>query len=122
MTEYEIVDALGTYSSGMQSWAALYMSLVTAFLATAYLAGKKLTKSQVLIVGACFVFFACMAVFGVLGLGFRMAEFAAELGELRPDSMYMSRVEGIWFFGFMMLFGIIVSLKFMWDVRHPKAE
>ena len=46
MTEYEIVDALGTYSSGMQSWAALYMSLVTAFLATAYLAGKKLTKSQ----------------------------------------------------------------------------
>ena len=32
MTEYELIDALGTYSSGMQAWTATYFSGATAYL------------------------------------------------------------------------------------------
>jgi len=122
MTEYELIDALGTYASAMQAWAATYISVLSAFLVAAYLVGKKLTASQVIIIGTGFVFFAGMCVANFFGISNRTIEFAAELKQLRPDRIYVSSDEALWFISSLMFLGIIACLKFIWDIRHPKTE
>ena len=122
MTEYELVDALGTYASAMQAWAATYISVLSAYCVVAYMAGKNLSTSQAMIIGTGFVFFAFMCAANFYGISNRTIEFAAELKQLRPDRIYVASDEALWVISLIMLFGIIACLKFMWDIRHPKTE
>ena len=122
MTEYELVDAVGTYSSGMQSWTALYFSGISAYLITAYVVGKNLTKSQSIIISGGFILFAMNSVFGYYGLGLRLIEFNDELKELRPDHAPLASELGVSMYALLFVIGVLVSLKFMWDIRHPKMS
>ena len=121
MTEYELIDALGNYSSGMQSWIASYFSGVTAFLITAYMAGNNLTKPQAITISGGFTLFAIMSITGYYGLGLRMIEFTDELRELRPGHAYLTSELGVLTFALVFTIGILASLMFMWSVRHPKT-
>ena len=122
MTEYELIDALGTYSSGMQSWTALYFSGVSAYLITAYVVGKKLTTPQAITISGGFILFAIMSTTGYYGLGLRLVEFTDELRELRPEHAYLTSELGVLMFTLVFVVGILGSLRFMWSVRHPKIE
>ncbi len=120
MTEYELIDALGTYSSGMQAWTATYFSGATAYLITAYVAGNKLTKLQAITISSGFTLFAIICTMVIFGLGIRLVEFTDELRELRPDHIYVTSELGIIMVTSVFVCGIAASLKFMWDVRRPE--
>ena len=122
MTEYELIDAVGTYSSGMQSWTALYFSGLSAYLITAYVAGKSLTKSQAIIISGGFILFATNSVLGYLGLGLKLAAINDDLSALRPENPSLASELGISVYSLIFVFGVLVSLKFMWDIRHPKTS
>ncbi len=55
MTDYEIADLAASVMSNYLTTVSLYISIVSAYLITAFLAGEKLTRAQVSIVNACFV-------------------------------------------------------------------
>jgi hypothetical protein len=120
MTEYELIDAIGTYSSGMQSWTALFFSGVSAYLITAYVAGKSLNKSQAIIISAGFILFAINSVLGFHGLGLKLIVLNEELSALRPENTSLASELGVSIYSLVFVLGILVSLKFMWDIRHPK--
>ena len=122
MTEYELIDAVGTYSSGMQSWTALYFSGVSAYLITSYMVGANLKKSQAIIISGGFILFAMNAIFGYYGLGLRLIEFNDELRDLRPEHAPLASDLGVSMYALVFVIGIFVSLKFMWDIRHPKKS
>ena len=122
MTEYELIDAVGTYSSGMQSWTALYFSGISAYLITAYVVGKNLNKSQAIIISGGFILFAINAVAGYQGLGLKLAALNEELTALRPENTSLASELGISIYSLVFVLGILVSLKFMWDIRHPKPQ
>ena len=122
MTEYELLDALGTFSSGMQSWIALYFSGVSAYLIVAYMVGKKLTKPQAITISGGFVLFAILCIMGFSGLGLRLAEITGELRELRPEQAYLTSESGVLMSSLVLIIGILASLRFMWSIRHPKTE
>jgi len=122
MTEYELLDALGTFSSGMQSWIAVYFSGVSAYLIVAYMAGGDLTKSQAITISGGFILFAILCIMGFFGLGLRLAEISVELRELRPEHVYLTSESGVLIASLVLIIGIPASLRFMWSIRHPKTE
>jgi hypothetical protein len=81
MTEAELVEAVNSSWSLVIDAMGSYMTIVSAYLIAAYLAGEKLTTSQAGIISALFVTMTSLCSVGIL-----------------------------------------VSLKFMWDIRHSKTE
>ena len=122
MTEYELVDAIASFNSNMYSWATFYMTALSAYLVTAYILGAKLTISQTILINTCFVFFSAMGIFALRGSAMRCLEFVAEVQAINPERGFALTSEVLWVILSMMLLGIFVCLKFMWDIRHPKTK
>ena len=47
MTEYELVDAIESYSSGGAAYFTLWVTVLSAYAITAYVAGRNLSTFQV---------------------------------------------------------------------------
>ena len=122
MTEYELVDAIASFNSGAGSWSAMYFTILSAYLVAAYLAGAQLSHSQMLIVSGAFVVAASMCCFVAVSHTLRSLEFANEVRVLNPSRDFAVKpwVPLVW--GALLSAGVLIALKFMWDVRHPKTE
>ena len=102
----------------------LYLTVSSGYLIVAYLAGAQLTRSQTLFVSALFLVFAFYALWGVAQYWASGDEARLALEELGADMIELN------YLGLnpvvialpMGVLGILGSLKFMWDVRHPKTE
>jgi len=122
MTEYELVDAIASFNSNMQSWITVYLTTLSAYLVTAYVVGASLTKSQAFIINSCFVTFSGLFTFATTGSANRCLDFYAEVQAINPKREFALTPEVLWLGTAILLMGIFVGLKFMWDVRHPKTE
>jgi hypothetical protein len=122
MTEYELVDVLISYNTAALSAMALYLTTVSSYLIVAYLTGKNLATSQVVMISVLFIVFALLfgyAAFGYMRRGLLMAD---ELRTMNPGE-FVGINPWIVFLGTGLLFaGILASLQFMWEIRHPKSE
>ena len=122
MTEADLIQSIAAYSSSTQGWLGLYVSALTAYLVTAYLAGSNLTPSQTLIISTCFIIFACLCAFSGTANTARVVDFTLELAELNPNRKFAAQSWVIHVLEVVLYSGILVALKFMWDIRHPKTE
>ena len=101
---------------------AILLSVLSAYLVVAYLAGSKLTRSQVVIVNSLYILVSVFLVWAMFVLSQRALEVAtlainiSTQRELAPTPNVALAL--------VAMFGVcsLASLKFMWDVRHPKAE
>jgi hypothetical protein len=122
MTEYELVDVLISYNTAALSAMALYLTTVSSYLIVAYLAGKNLATSQVVIISVLFIVFGLLfgyAAFAYMRRGLLMAD---ELRTMNPGE-FVGISPWIVFLATGVLFaGILASLRFMWEIRHPKSE
>ena len=105
-------EILGNAGSAM----GLYVTVSSGYLLVAYLAGKDLTRMQAVIITVLYVTFATFNTIAVVSY-FQTAfyfghTYGAGLAPYWP-------VYGL---GSLFALGILACLKFMWDVRHPKAE
>jgi hypothetical protein len=122
MTEYELVDAIASFNSGSGAWSVTYFTILSAYLIAAYMAGSQLTRSQVIIISGGFSIAASMCCFVAFSHALRSIEFANEVRLLNPNRDFAVRPWVAHTWGALLSLGILVALKFMWDVRHPKAE
>jgi hypothetical protein len=122
MTEADLIEAIAAFNSSAQSWMGLYMSILSAYLIVAYLAGRNLTRSQMTIISICFATFAFLTAYSSVANATRILEFSNELRELNPSRVYAVNSWIIIAVEVLLYGGVIVALKFMWDVRHPKTE
>jgi hypothetical protein len=122
MSEADLIEAIAAYNSSSQGWVGLYISILSAYIIAAYLAGNNLTFSQSAIVSTGFMIFAFLCVFGATANGSRILEFTYELRELNPDRNFAMREWVLLTMGTLMVTGVFVALKFMWDIRHPKKR
>jgi hypothetical protein len=122
MTEYELVDSIVSYNSTMQAWLTVFVTVLTAYLITAHVAGKNLTRSQVIILNFLFLIYSFLFVFAVHSAGERCLELAIEVKAINPSrSIGLTRDIFLICLATMVV-SIVVALKFMWDVRHRKSE
>lgn len=125
MTEAELWGLLVSFSEQGASFGAQLLTIVSAYLAVAYLIGSRLTRVQALLVSVIFAGAAVTSVAGVYGATLRAVEMAAELQQMHPDRLFllvgrMGRVApGL---AAILEFTVIpVSLFFMYQIRkNPK--
>ena len=122
MTEYEYADLIATYSSNAGAFFAVYLTVVSGYLITAFVAGPKLSSLQVTILNIGFVVASCMFTFAAFGAGVIRAQYTMKLLELGAESPHAPTTWLFFVFVTLMISGVLASLYFMWNVRHPKTE
>jgi hypothetical protein len=138
MTEYELLAlqaqrAANVFELGGILYAGftIYLTIITAYLIAAYVAGNKLTRPQVFIATATYLFGASV-IASTLGIAWggietvrlNMAQTWIEYG--RPELAGRHDVAGVGLLSLswwvVLVIGILAPLYFMWSVRHSKAE
>jgi hypothetical protein len=93
-----------------------YFSVFTAYLVTAYVVGSDMTRYQVVAVTGLFLVMQLFLTWGVWVFFNTAREYRSLAGEytvpIPPGNVAL----------FLLSIGVIAGLKFMWDVKHPKAE
>jgi hypothetical protein len=122
MTEAELVESISYQFESALTVLSLYVTVTSAYLVVVYLAGSKLTRSQIAIISTLYVFIAvvstyCFWAWSIWGIHYGDVLRSLETGAPVFASRY---IPGL--FTFAMSSGILASLKFMWDIRHPKTE
>lgn len=116
MTTYEMIDISASYHGIALSAMMGYFTVVTAYFAAAYTVGASLNRSQVVAVNALFLVMSLLMTCGTVIYFMAAREYRLMSGQIAPP-ISPAPVAGIIF-----LIGIIVGLKFMWDIRHPKKN
>ena len=114
MTEVEFAEAFSAYLDTSFANMGLYITIISGYLVVAYLAGKDLTRSQLIIVSSLFVVFASIMSLS----GFALLERAIELEAQREGGRDALDHAG-YFLLVLQFLGILAALKFMMDVRKP---
>ncbi len=105
-----VVEQLGGANGAM----TLYLTVTSGYLLVAYLAGKELTRLQAAIITCLYVVFTTANTLAVISFFNAAIHYGHTYGPGRMP-LWPPYTLGTAFF-----LGILASLKFMWDVRHPK--
>ena len=126
MTGAEWFEAYTNASSNGLTALAILLTLVSGYMVIAYLVGEKLTVFQVTLVNSMYVLSGSTLLLSNYGsvldsttartqAGLVVSELAMIMGIDASPTLLASLVAGI-----NTLF-IVISLLFMWQVRHPKS-
>ena len=122
MTEGELIQAAQATWANVITLTTVEITLLSGYIIMAYLAGKELDRSQVTIVNALYLLLSLFVLMGIYSLAARATEMAALSIEISGKRELGPQ---IWLpIGVVVIFAfcITASMKFMWDVRHPKTE
>ena len=121
----ELVEA----SEAMAMWIgnaidsfSVYLTVTFAYLTVAYLAGKKLSGFQVLVISVLYTFAAGICLLSCISQLFFYTAVVNEIDSAKAASPLSSGEFWIYFVSPPLIVGVLVSLLFMWNVRHPKTE
>ncbi len=126
MTELEAVEAANAVYANAQTSFTIFFTVVSAYLAVALLVGKSLTRFQVGVVTTLFLVIAgtalaAFAAFMEVALHYTSIEL-----QMRDSADRITRIvarSSVWSIATVADFCLVlVSLWFMWDVRHPKRQ
>ncbi|MEP4484993.1 MAG: hypothetical protein ABJ013_05150 [Halioglobus sp.] len=120
MTMYELADYTNSLLDTFLTSFTIFMSIVTAYVVTAFVAGDKLTKFQQAIVNVLFLL--STGVVGLLAiLTFRRFFLHAVMAETPVESLDAPVDFTV---PLAILFFVLVSgaMTFMWSVRQPRGE
>ena len=109
------------WSDNTQTAFSIYLTLTFAYLTAAYFAGAKLSRFQAFAISGLYSAGAAIALMSCVN---QLMYFSAVLEEY-PDIAARSAVSGdfwIYYIAPLLAVGIVVSLYFMWDIRHPKDD
>ena len=122
MTEAELMELVQSVWANYLSTMALFISVISAFLIIAYIAGGRLTRQQVILVNTLMGIFTGFGVAGMYGFSLTGTEamlLAIEISTQRTK-IGITTVPEITLTVFPAI--VLACYKFMWDVRHPKTE
>jgi len=120
MTAYELYDLILSQQAGIATVLGLYVSLLSAYLIVAFLAGERLTRSQTTMISIMFATIVSILVLQITGRAREISRMGAELESMAEASpaTFPAFVPYVAFT--VLILGVLASLKFMWDIRHPK--
>jgi hypothetical protein len=122
VAEYELAELIATYSSMRVYFFATYLTLLSGYLITAFVAGLRLNFLQVAILNVGFFVAVLILTWATYHAGTVQLHYTNLLLEIEPNSPQSSRDWVMATLGALMGGGILAALIFMWNVRHPKTE
>jgi hypothetical protein len=123
MTVYELLDLMASMEAHMATEFSLYLTIISAYLVVAYLAGSKLTQAQARIASALMIFAAGGQTWALYVTTGRVMEYLALKQELSPLTAYEKNFDvNSYAWVFILSCGILAALYFMWSVRKRHAN
>ena len=125
MTPYELIDlAQSTYGNGTAAYG-VFLTVVTAYLVTAYVVGAELSRYQVTVLTILFLLVTGILVFTIssyvfYGNHYSVLARAAALGAEAEGPTWAPKQ---WFPAFLTIVNVttvVASLSFMWKSRTAK--
>ncbi len=121
MTPYESLDlAQSAFSNGLASYA-IFLSIVTGYLVTAYLVGRELSRMQVWLLTLLFLVVVSMLIWSMSAYTYWGEVFGSMA---RPEGVERSTMAAQpWLPAFVAIFNgatAVACLFFMWNVRRQK--
>ena len=112
----EVAQLVADLTNSAHESLTLYVSVTSGYLLVAYLVGKDLSRLQVFIVTVLYAVFAAFNTLSATNYFYHAHYFGHTYGQGRAPEW------PIYGLGILLSLGVLASLKFMWDVRHPKPD
>ena len=119
MSEAEILENYWNSQEVGIAMLSVFISVFSAYLLVAYLAGAKLSKSQAIFISIAFTIFSLMCTWGTVVYFGEGYDAALLLVDNHP-SLLSFNVNPVWISLPLLLAAVVSALMFMWDIRHPK--
>ena len=123
MTEYEILELTYSIIDSMATVFTVYLTILTGYLIVAYLIGRQLETSQVCVINSLFVAITVVQIYSVYNYAVEvesLLQMKAQLSDLTPFQHAMSQQYSMYITVLLMLFGVVASLYFFWNIRRAK--
>jgi len=117
MTEFEYAELIAIYSSNAGAFFAIYLTVISGFLITAFVAGTRLSAVQTFILSFGFAVAAFVTTWGSVGAGLTQVYYTQELLALNSGPPQSNRAWVMYTVGALMCGGALAALFFMWNVR-----
>lgn len=119
MSEYELLDLMASMEAQMASLFSLYLTIISAYMIVAYLAGAKLTKAQVWIASVLMLFSAGGQTWALYVTTGRVLEYLQLKKAYSPLTEYEQNFAANSYTWVLILgCGVVAALYFMWAVRR----
>jgi hypothetical protein len=120
MTEPEVMEMVNLYAGNGLTSYTIWVSFTFAYLTVAYLVGAKLTNIQHFIVSSLYVITGTVFTLSAVTHTESFGALIYRYPDFRPTELWL--VPWTLFTSIILGGGMIASLYFMWDIRHPKTE
>lgn len=103
---------------------ALLITIISGYMVVAYTAGADLTRQQVILINLIYILMGGFVGWGCREMTVRAAMFEDLAYSMATGELATQFSRGDIAHAIISAFGLamIASLKFMWDIRHPKTE
>jgi hypothetical protein len=123
MTEYEILDLMASMEEHMATQFSLYLTVISAYMVVAYLAGSKLTTIQAWIASVLMIFAAGGQTWALYATTGRVLEYLDQKAALSPLTTYEQNFSAnAYTWVFILSCGVVAALYFMWSVRKEAHD
>ena len=123
MSEAEAVEAAAVWSANILTILTIYVTFTFGYLVTAYFVGARLTPFQTLVVSGLYLSAAVLTILSAIGYTQAQVKILGSVPTVLDD-VYLVTSGELWitYLGIMMPLGLVISLYFMWQIRHPKKK
>jgi hypothetical protein len=122
MVEAELLEISNMAWGNSIALVGLVITLISGYLIAAYIIGANMTHSQSVIINILYVGFASFLILSFFAFSLGATELDTIAYEMSTQRSNEPRAELAYAVGIFMSFCILASLKFMWDIRHPRSE
>ena len=122
MSEAELLQYGSSTWSNSIGLTVLFLTVLSGYLITAYVAGSNLSSSQITIINGSYLLVAGHLVFAIYAFGATAIEVDTVAFEMSTQRKNRPIPEPL--YALVTIYGALIfaSLKFMWDVRHHRPE
>jgi len=115
MTDYELLDAAGTFFGLGTDCVTNYLTVLAAYLVAAYLLGPTMSRVQVAMITSLYVVAQLFITWGAAVYYKSAMDFVQGVDGTTAIGPHVVAAP-------LLLGGLLAGLVFMWQVRHPKSE
>ena len=122
MVEAELLEISNMAWGNSIALVGLVITLISGYLIAAYIIGANITSSQSVIINILYLGFVSFLIISYFAFSLGATELDIIAFEMSTQRSSEPRAEFAYAVGVFMSFCVLASLKFMWDIRHPRSE
>lgn len=119
-TRLELISLANEFNALGGTYFAMYLTLVSGYLAVSYLAGNELTKNQLRLVNTIFVLASIYFLWSTMSMWFGgVTLYMQSLPDSYGPSLYLTVTLNV-ILSIAMLIGVFASMQFMQGIRNKQ--